>query len=92
MKSFFFPTDQVSSGCAECPGTFNMVFLVQKLSLRIHFGDKPLHFGATPRADEVQKTDKSHFVARGRCAIDNDQQFASVGRVSTIQDHTAAQL
>ena len=31
----------------------------------------------------VKKTNDIHFVGRGRCAIDNESQFASVGRVST---------
>ena len=54
-EALFFLTDQVSLGCVECPRTFTMRFLVQKLSLRIHFGDKPLHFCATPRATRVKR-------------------------------------
>ena len=91
LKSVFFLTNQVSLGCAECPWYISCAFLgttrIPSPKLEITCPFLSLLHART----SVKRPTVCHFVALGRCAIDNEPQFASVGRVSTLQDHTAAQ-
>ena len=70
--------------------TYHALFVTTKLT-SYHKTRYNLPLRADHARTSVKKTDDTHSGARGRCAIDNGTQFASLGRGSTIQDHTAAQ-